>query len=147
MRRACDVCGIDYEAQRVSSRYCSGRCRTRATRKGLANAPAAVVPIRQVPASAGAAIPAVSSSGPGPIESATMAELAAVDRTQCAAGQRALMLARLLDTPPPMSLSSVAGWSREHGASLAAATGDADRPRVKSALDLARERRDAQRHA
>lgn len=143
MQRNCDVCGVAYEAKRATSRYCSPRHRTQAARKGASkprgSAPV-VVPIR-------AAASSEPSDGPGPIESATLAELGAVDRVTTSAGQRALMLAHLLDNPPPLSLSSVAGWSREHGAALAAATAGVDQPRPKSALDLARERRDAQRHA
>lgn len=138
MERTCDVCGTTYTARRSTSRYCSTRCRTTATRKGTAKPrTGAVVPLR----------PARTDTGPGPIESSTLAELEAVDRAETAAGKRALMLARLLDNPPPLNLSSVAGWSREHGASLSAAMVDVDKPRPKSALDVARERRDAKRHA
>ena len=137
MERLCDVCGTAYQAKRSTSRYCSTRCRTTATRKGTSRTrvAATVVPLRP------------SADEVGPIESATRAELDLVDRAGTAAGQRALMLARLLDSPPALSLSSVAGWSREHGVALAAATADVDKPRPKTALDLARERRDAKRHA
>lgn len=138
MKRQCDVCGTPYEAKRATSRYCSARCRTTATRKGQAKAKGAVVTPIRVPRPADEV---------GPIEAATLAELDAVGRSSTSAGRRALMLARLLDDPPPIALSSIAGWSREHGAAIAAATVGVDQPRPKTALDLARERRDAKRHA
>lgn len=136
MTRQCDICGTRYEAKRSTSRYCSSRCRTTATRKGQSRPKGATVsPIR------------APQAEQGPIEAATLAELEAVGRSTTSAGRRALMLARLLDDPPPIALSSVASWSREHGLALAAATVGVDQPRPKTALDLARERRDAKRHA
>lgn len=138
--RDCDACGTSYEAKRATSRFCSSRCRQAAHAAGKSGAPKAarVVPLRPT---------STPVDGPGPIEAATLAELEAVDRASTAAGRRALMLARLLDDPPPLSLSSVAGWSREHGAALATATAGVDAPRARTPLDLARERRDEKRHA
>lgn len=34
MQRACDSCSVSYDAVRPSSRYCSSRCRGRASRAG-----------------------------------------------------------------------------------------------------------------
>jgi hypothetical protein len=138
MERQCDVCQTTYTAKRITSRYCSTRCRTRACRKGASNSRATVTPLPTRAAPAGEH---------GPIEAATLAELEAVDRVGVSAGQRALMLARLLDDPSPLALSSVAGWSREHGAAMDAAMVGVEKPREKSALDRAREKRDAKRHA
>ena len=139
MQRQCDVCGATYTAQRATSRYCSTRCRTRASRKGTSKGRGTVTPMP--------VRPVATHSGTGPIEAATLAELEAVDRVATSAGQRALMLARQLDDPSPLALSSLAGWSREHGAAMAAATADVEKPRPQTALDKAREKRDAKRHA
>lgn len=133
MQRDCDVCGTTYEAKRASSRYCSSVCRTRASRKGIAG-PAPVVELTP-------AAPRPS----GGVTEATVAELSAVGAMESSAGRRALVLAGLLDDPPPMSLGAVAGWSREHGAAmvqaLASGTG------VVSAVDELRARRRAKRGA
>lgn len=136
MDRPCDVCGTVYTARRSTSRYCSSGCRVIATRKGVAVS-RAVEPV----ADKAVGIPI---SG---VEMATLAELQAAGRVDSAAGQKALTLARLIDTPPPMTHSSIAGWSREHGAAMAVALKDARPVASKSRLELVREARNAKRGA
>lgn len=138
MQRTCDNCATSYEARRATSRYCSGACRTQAGRRAAGGKPVA----KLVPPPAAAEVREV-----GPIESASTSELAAAGRLTSSAGQRALALARLLDAPPAGTLGAVAGWSREHGAAMASALVNVEQRQAKSALELAREKRDAKRHA
>lgn len=51
MRRDCDQCGIDYEAKRGSSRFCSVNCRNRAAKDRKRNpaAASAATPIEPPP--------------------------------------------------------------------------------------------------
>ena len=143
MERSCDVCGITYLARRATSRYCSGACRAAASRGAKRRPPAPVVPLAKPPKPTAED----ESTPPGAVEEATLAELRAVDRVATAAGQRALALARLIDSPPKGSLGSAAGWHREHGSAMALATAGTEVPRASSVLDEIRARRDAKRHA
>jgi hypothetical protein len=131
MERACDMCGVTYAAKRPSSRYCGPTCRQRARRAGAARPVADPVAIRPVV---------------GGVADATRVELAAAGRLESSAGQRALVLAVLLDERPLGSYGSLAGWSREHGAAMAEALRDAQAARpALSAADEIRARRDAKR--
>lgn len=144
MSRNCDHCGREYVAQRKQSRYCSGPCRVKANRKANRGtpeqpkraerpAPVPVAPLAQEPKPTGG------------VRAATLAELERAGRVDTPAGQSALALADLMDNPPPMTWSSVAGWAREHRASLAEALKGADEPKSKSTPDMLKERRAAKR--
>jgi hypothetical protein len=122
--RPCDVCGASYEAKRPSSRFCSGTCRKRFSRGAVPAPEVNEVAVLVPPAEA------------GPVESALLAELTAVERAATALGQAALALARRVDI------------GRDTGAGLAAlvkqleATAKAATADVKSAaspLDLMRD--------
>jgi hypothetical protein len=134
MQRPCDVCGETYEAKRPTSKYCSTRCRTRASR-GTPTEHAGTVPVTPLP---------VPEAEIGPIESATLDELTAVGREGSALGCTALALARKLDA------------GRETGAAMASlakqleATKNSATEGLSAAadpLDELRARRDAKRNA
>lgn len=82
MDRPCDICGTQYLAKRATSKYCSTRCRTRASRG------ADVI-----------TLPEIGASDLGSIESATRTELITAERLDTAMGQTCLALARRLDLP------------------------------------------------
>src|SRR5690349_10856390 len=97
MERPCDSCGTVYVAKRATSKYCSTRCRTRASRGGE------VIEF------------ATKSSEPteaGPTELAARRELEAAGRLETTLGQACLALARRLDMPgvdTGSAMASVAG--------------------------------------
>ncbi len=130
MNRDCDVCGTGYEAQRRSSRYCSTRCRTRATRAGVANEP--------VERSSDVELPVG-------VAAATEAELRAVGRLETAKGQAALLLARRLETATADTGSAVASLARQWQSALEAALAHAGQE--ASALSRARDELAARRAA
>lgn len=124
MDRPCDVCGDIYDAKRPNSKYCGDTCRKRAQRGAVAADAAEQVPTL------------VPDLEPGPVETALLAELTAIERQATALGQAALALARRVDI------------GRDTGAGLAAlvkqleATRTAATANVKSAaspLDLMRD--------
>lgn len=121
MRRACDVCGGEYEARRKTSRYCSTKCRTQASRAGLSEARAEVTPM-----------PAMEG-----VIDATRLELEAAGRLNTAKGQVAMLLARRLETPTAETGSAVAALARQWQASLDAAMAGAGQE--GSALQKARD--------
>ena len=102
MRRQCAVCSETFEAKRNTAKYCSTRCRTRASRqpKPEADLPVPVDPDTE-------------------LWTATLRELAAAGRAGSASGQAALLLARRLDSRLMETGSSVAAMVREHRAALA----------------------------
>lgn len=126
MERACDVCGTAYEARRPASRYCSPKCRKRASRRVKSGEP--VAQVVQLPA---------AGAGVGELELATLEELEKVGRAGTALAKATLMLARGIDTAPAESGSSAAARFREWQAMLAKAT--AGTGVEKSALDRAKD--------
>ena len=96
--RDCDACGAPYEAKRATSRYCSTRCRTRASRSGQAarGKPAA----RELPAQSSGVVAAVSAR----LESAGV-----LDTMEA---QAALLLAERMQAGTDAG-SSVAALNRE----------------------------------
>ncbi len=123
MNRECDSCGTEYEAQRKTSRYCSTRCRMRASRRP--ETPATAEP----PASGG-------------LVDALRRELEGAGRLDTALGQQALALAVKLASPFDTG-SAMAAVSRE----LRAVREEALRGAEQTAdpLDELRLRRDAKR--
>lgn len=102
MKRACDVCGVTYEAQRTNSKYCTPNCRQRKARGWKPpDGAARVVALSNMPD-----LPA--EPGVGPVEATTLGMLAEAERENTPLGQAALALARRVDSP------------REMGAGLAA---------------------------
>ncbi len=93
MNRECDACGTEYEAQRKTSRYCSTRCRMRASRRP--EAPVAA----EMPESGG-------------LLEALRRELVEAGRLETALGQQAMALAVKLGSPSDTG-SAMAAVSRE----------------------------------
>jgi hypothetical protein len=101
MDRLCDVCCVPYVAQRRTSRYCSGRCRVRASRAGLSGPGR---PVRRVD---------LVSSGPSALVQAVTAELERVGKLDSAFGVMAVLLAERLTASPFVSGAGVVALSRE----------------------------------
>lgn len=100
MQRNCDLCGTVYEALRTTSKYCSANCRMRKSRGATAPKKVTKRKANRVTKSDPAQItslPPPDESPTGPIESALLAELTAVDRVSTTLGQAALALARRVD--------------------------------------------------
>ena len=127
MQRLCDTCTRQYEAKRITSKFCSPRCQKRARRSPAGLSAASVLPF-----------PAPVD---GPLTVATMAELVVADRVDSSLGQSALLMARRLDTPGADTGSSVAALAREQRATLALALESASN--VLDPADQLRLQRDA----
>ena len=109
MERNCDVCGEPYQAQRATSKYCSTRCRTRASRGAEKVVPLA----RKASAPCGDA---------GSVERATVTALEQCDRLETPLGQACVVLARRLDSPKGDTGSALASVAKQLEALLASAT-------------------------
>lgn len=131
MTRQCDVCSVTYEAKRKTSRYCSTRCRTRASRSGRNGA--RVVPLAPV-------VPAVPV---GSVADATRSELEAVGRAESPLGLAALALAARIDSQQDTG-SGLAAAVRALGETLSAALKGSE---SASTLDELKARRRAKRGA
>jgi len=108
MRRACDACGAKYEAKRATSRYCSSRCRTRASR-------GTVTALRKQPA---------PPPPTGTVRASTLAALTDAGRVDTPLGQTALVLAERLDSRADTG-SAIASVAKQLQATLEAATANA----------------------
>lgn len=134
MTITCHGCGIDItDAQKPNRRWCSDRCRKRASRAGIASARTSPRP---------PATPLRPVSG---LLDAVTAELAAADRTNTVAGQLALELARRITDAPPMN-TGVAALSKQLSATMAQALSAAARP-ARDPVDQLKKRRDSKRRA
>jgi len=131
MTRACDVCGVKYEAKRLASRFCSPACRKRHQRNPQSAAPV-VLPVIGDPGAVD-----------GPVLSATRADLHAAGRLGGPLGQAALLLAGRLDRSEREPGTSLAALVREHRAALAEAVRGAKR--AVDPVDELRARRDSRR--
>lgn len=107
--RACDACGSLYQPLRRTSRYCSGRCRKRAQRSGLA-----------APKDDGAAREerAGRPAPRGTVTAAVVAELREAKRETSALGQTCIALAQRIDAAHGESGSALAALTRELRAAL-----------------------------
>lgn len=151
MERACDVCGTVYQAQRVTSKYCSGRCRVRASRAGQTGRPpgaadATVTPLRKPgrPKGAGGRKPAADPGGVDEFVASARARLVRVDRLESVAGRQAMFLAGQFSNPMN-SAAGLASLSKEFRAVMEVAL-EGTQLEVDP-LDELRERRDAKRDA
>jgi hypothetical protein len=124
VRKQCAMCPAEFEAKRATAKYCSARCRVRASRSQP----------RQDDASE---MPADPSSE---LWSATLAELTAAGRALSAGGLAALALARRIDAADRETGSSLATLVREHRAALADAVRDG--AAAVNPLDELRDRRE-----
>ena len=129
----CEGCGDAMpDAVNPNRRWCSDRCRKRASRAGIAST-------------------RTTSRPPAPLRpvsgllDAVAAELAAADRTNTVAGQLALELARRITDAPPMN-TGVAALSKQLSATMAQALSGAGRP-ARDPVDQLKKRRDSKRRA
>lgn len=133
MQRSCDVCGAEYTAKREAARYCSTRCRTRASRARKAGT---VVPMQRPPRPQ----PAVEV---GSVLEATRRVLDDADRADTPMGRAALALAARIDSKQDTG-SALATAVRGLDEAMQAAMRGVQRS--GSVLDL-KARRDARRNA
>jgi hypothetical protein len=125
--RRCDQCGVEYEAARRTSRYCSSSCRVHA--------------YQGAPARKSRAKPA--GDVPTGLMASTLQELVSAGRESTALGQAALLLAYRIERSQMDTGAGVASLVKQHGATLAEALKGATQ--AKSGLDELRSRRDAKR--
>ena len=102
MTRGCDLCGVSYEAQRSTSRYCSSRCRSR-----VGNSNGMILP------GPGAQVVPVTPVVAGGVRDATLEELTAAGRVDTALGRSCLALAGRLDNPGMDTGSAMAAVARQ----------------------------------
>lgn len=129
MTRQCDSCGVDYEAERASSRFCSPKCRVRAARS----------PTKSLDA------PAVLATDPATsgLLTATIRELEAANCLDTSLGQLAIEVATRIINPAETG-ASVASLTKQLRETLAAAL-DASGVVVADPLDELGFRRDRKR--
>lgn len=152
---ACTVCGTQYEAQRSTSRYCSTKCRTRASRAGTSRKkePASGQVVTQLPVAAAPPADAVGGGSaadglPYSQEQLTIQELEAAGRLDTALGMSCVILARRIDSNHRETGSGVAALVRQLEASMRSATVNAHASedpvqRAKDELAARRQRRRA----
>jgi hypothetical protein len=115
VQATCEECGIGFEAQRSTAKFCTTRCRTRATRRRADGRPA---PALEAPPQALSA-PQHGEDVPL-LVAATIGELAAAGRLSTTLGQTAVKLAERLVSRSETG-SAVASLSKELRATMAAA--------------------------
>lgn len=139
MKKECSTCDASFEAKRRTAKYCSDRCRVQAQRKekGPLNGTVVAFGVTQVPR---------GEPESGPLETAALAELAAVDRAETLAGAVVLALARRLDAAGADDTgSSYAALSKELRAALVVAVAGAEQ--AADPIDELRKQRDRNRSA
>lgn len=130
----CEGCGDAMpEAVNPNRRWCSDRCRKRASRAGIASARTSPRP---------PATPLRPVSG---LLDAVTAELEAAKRLHTVGGQLALELARRITDAPPMN-TGVAALSKQLTVTMAQALSGAERP-GRDPVDQLKKRRDSKRRA
>src|SRR5215213_10263827 len=100
MQRSCDVCGQPFTAQKSTARYCSGKCRAKASDLGGVE--------RKQPRS----LDDLDEMRAAGLIEAVERDLAAAGRLNTVLGQQALLLARRIGLPMDTG-ASVASMSRE----------------------------------
>jgi hypothetical protein len=132
MQRNCDACGVEYRAQRETSKFCSTRCRTRQARKRQSGEP--IIPA--IPRLA----PALPTADGGLLTAATREELG--DIADTADGILLLTLAARIDSVPETS-PALASLSKEFAARKSDLTSRISR--VVDPMDELKARRDRRR--
>ncbi|MFD1656985.1 hypothetical protein ACFSL4_01725 [Streptomyces caeni] len=135
MQKRCEACTAVFEAKRNTAKYCSDRCRVRASRRPKDTA--APAPDRVT------AVPSGDQAGGESLAGAARTELEGAGRLQTAAGMAVLALARRIDANTAETGSSLAAMVREFRAALADAlkgAGEAADP-----VDELKARRDRKR--
>ena len=144
MQRSCEVCGTAFEGQRVTARYCSTKCRTRASRAGTSK-PRAVRPVEAVaPPTPPPATTAAPSAAPIPFDpddasvtQVTVSALEAAGRLDTPLARAAIVLARRMDNGHRETGSGLAALARQLETTLRAATVGSGKE--ASSLDRARD--------
>lgn len=135
--RSCESCGEHFEARRSTARYCSSRCRVRASRANAAARAAAVE--SDPPPSA-----APSAASGGLVETAVRAELEAAGKASTALGLSTMLLARWLDNAEREPLAARATMQKRLAESLSELVdGKAPAEDPMDELRAARERKHA----
>jgi len=127
--RECDACGETYEARRITSKFCSAKCRIRHHQD---------LKLNPTPSP----LPSVTADEES-IWATTRAELEAAGRLGTSAGKVALQLAARLDADVRESGMGVAAIVRAHAERLAEALKGAQV--AADPVDELRERRDRRR--
>jgi hypothetical protein len=138
VRRQCGSCGIEFEAHHSTARYCSGRCRKRASRGHVLAQPPAPRPLVVAPVGEFEQPVEPVEAIPGRLEASTRAELASAGRESIPAGVAALLLAERIDAGQGTE-SGMASLVREWRTTMAAAMADAQK--AESELDKLRKLR------
>ena len=133
MQRNCDVCQESFEAKRPQARYCSTRCRTRASRGGISRKRGTA----QAPPA-----PTVDREVSGLLE-AVKAALKSAGRDNTVAGHHAIELASRIVNAPGMN-TGVAALSKQLQNVLAEALSGQTGPQ-RNPLDELKARRDRKR--
>jgi hypothetical protein len=129
VRRQCGSCGDTFEAKRNTAKFCSDRCRVRASRS----------PKPPPPAEADEGL----APGEESLGDAVRAELEAAGRLSTASGRAVLALARRIDAGSRESGASLAALVKEFRASLAEAVKGAEK--TADPVDELRNRRERKR--
>jgi ABC-type transporter Mla subunit MlaD len=139
MDRACDACGVGFQARSVKARFCSDKCRSRARyRREVLKVPESP---KAKPAPKRTRKPKAADSPTGTL-GAVVAELTEAGRLQTSAGQAAIALASRIDAGAESS-AGLAALTRELSARMAEAT--ANVAQAGDALDELRAKREARR--
>jgi hypothetical protein len=119
----CAVCGGRFEAKRATRKYCSPRCRVRASRAGEPLPPARDAPpvVKLAPA------PSLDVSTGTGLLTVTVHALEEADRVDTPMGQATLLIARLLDSGIQDTGSSIAALIRQYDLILTKALDGADK--------------------
>lgn len=136
MRKTCEVCGVAFDAKRQSARYCSDRCRVRASRRrGASSTPVTDAdPLRDTAETS-------ISTPRGSVFAATRTELEAAGRAESAVGVAVLALALRIDGAASAETGAgLAALVKEFRATLESALADAEP--AADPLDELRERRE-----
>lgn len=113
MEKLCEVCGTAFTAQRATARYCSGRCRAKASRMPKQRTRPVLSAVPPLTAEQRAELPTMVE--------VTLRELREWDREHTVPGQVALLIARRLDGPSTDTGSSVAALIKEYRVTMAKA--------------------------
>ena len=111
MQRPCDVCGVEYEAKRATSKYCSDRCKMRKARGAVTKAE-------------GDGVPKLAPEHvDGPVTESALVTLRETDRLDTPLGQASLALARRVDLGRDTG-AGLAALVKQFEATLKSATAD-----------------------
>src|SRR5690242_13088527 len=118
MQAVCEECGEAFEAKRSTAKYCSTRCRTRATRRRAEGRPAPAAPAAPAADARPAQERPRQSEDVPLLVAATIGELAKAERLSTTLGQQAVRLAERMVASSETG-AGVASLSKELRATMA----------------------------